>query len=271
MPLPPAVTLKTLETTYMSLTGRPRAGGKVTLEYPYTLQDSTGNVVVTKGPIVITLDASGHHSTQVPPTNDPDLTPSGFTVKVIEDFPRLPATQTEAAVPAHYAEFELSIPYDGVDPLSLADVVRDLPPATPTAGVAATQAYVDGLLVAHNANPDPHPGYTTTAEVDDQIAAALVAITDRLDALEASMTTAQSDISTLQSTDSTHGADITALQADVSTVQSTIADVQNALAAAGTLIGGDGSITEIVKKTVAEYNDLKNQGLLSATTLYWRP
>lgn len=86
MPLPPQLNLVTVHATYPVHPGGAAETGSVTF-YPGVrhLQVPAADAIVTLSPVKATLDATGAISVQLPATNDPDTSPTGWTWRVVED------------------------------------------------------------------------------------------------------------------------------------------------------------------------------------------
>lgn len=85
MALPGDITLVTVSGTYTQLDGS-AAVGTVTFSTSQPLIDGTGDVVIPKGSVVATLDETGAFTVDLPATDDSDVSPTGFTYRVIEEF-----------------------------------------------------------------------------------------------------------------------------------------------------------------------------------------
>lgn len=81
MPFPASVTTITVHGEILNALGVP-ATGRVHFRIPYPLRDTAGDIVVGPSTVTATLDATGEFTVTLPATDDPDLTPSGWTYQV---------------------------------------------------------------------------------------------------------------------------------------------------------------------------------------------
>lgn len=123
MPLTNRLSTCTVSGSYVDLTGTPIAG-QVGFTSRAILTDSVNNQILINKRITATLDANGSFSVVLPVTDDPDLTPSGFTYLVEELF-------------AGGRTFDMNIPSSATT-LNLADVA----PAATNAGLGSTYTTV---------------------------------------------------------------------------------------------------------------------------------
>lgn len=73
---------------FMDLAGNPIPPGSVTFTpSPNRIVDAAALLVIIPIPLVRILDGTGSISVDLPATNDPDITPIGFTYHVTENFP----------------------------------------------------------------------------------------------------------------------------------------------------------------------------------------
>lgn len=98
--------------------------GRVEFHLPFALRDSPDNVIV--GPQVITATlVDGEFTLELPSTNDPDISPAGWTYKVV------------VVTNIWKSSFFIEIPHDAVSPLELADIAPAVtPPAVITYSLA---------------------------------------------------------------------------------------------------------------------------------------
>ncbi|MFD5711318.1 hypothetical protein ACFWHW_13125 [Streptomyces pharetrae] len=85
MPLPSDFNTVTITGRYIDLAGNALAG-TVTFTSSTTVVDASVPVTIMPVPIVATLDANGAFSIALPATDDPDISPTGYTYKVEERF-----------------------------------------------------------------------------------------------------------------------------------------------------------------------------------------
>jgi hypothetical protein len=130
VPLPGNVTLITVTGTYMDFGGNPKVG-KVLFSADGALVDPGAKVIITSGTVEAELH-NGSFSIDLPATNDPDVSPTGFTYKVTEQF------QDGGGRPP----YNLSLPEGTPDPYDLSSV--DL--GTPPSGGGTTYATAAALL-----------------------------------------------------------------------------------------------------------------------------
>ena len=146
MPLPASVTLVPIHGKILrtDANGTP-AIGSVAFVPPQALRDTTGNAILGPTRYTVALDAGGEFTISLPATDDPDITPSGWTYTVV--------VNTDA-----WADrFEIEVPAATVGTLEFADIA---PAVTPT----AVQTYA---LVSHtHATYLPISGGTLTGELN---------------------------------------------------------------------------------------------------------
>lgn len=94
--------LTTIEVTgrYVDHNGSP-VRGSVTFDTDYYVLDAGENVVVIEAPITVSLDATGSFAVDLIATDDPDMTPTGWTWKLTPNFSG--AFPLEFALPASLA------------------------------------------------------------------------------------------------------------------------------------------------------------------------
>jgi hypothetical protein len=117
MPLPAAVTAVSVHGQILQNdeSGTP-ARGRLRFVSPYALRDPSGNVILGPGTYMATLDAAGEFTVSLPATDDPDITPSGWTYTVHVD------------TDAWTDRFEIEVPVATVGTLELADVAPVVTP-----------------------------------------------------------------------------------------------------------------------------------------------
>lgn len=91
----------------VTLDGKP-AKGKVTFTASTILKDVESGQAIFPVPLAVTLDRDGAFSQDLPATNDPDISPVGWTYKVHVDVSGSIAQ-----------DFTLAVPYDTVGQIDL--------------------------------------------------------------------------------------------------------------------------------------------------------
>lgn len=100
MALPTNLTTVEVTGRYVDHNGSP-VRGSVTFDTDYYVLDAGENVVVIEAPITVSLDATGAFAVDLIATNDPDMTPTGWTWKLTPNFSG--AFPLEFALPASLA------------------------------------------------------------------------------------------------------------------------------------------------------------------------
>ncbi len=100
MALPTNLTTVEVTGRYIDHNGSP-VRGSVTFDTDYYVLDSGQNVVVIEAPITVNLDATGSFAVDLIATDDPDMTPTGWTWKLTPNFTG--AFPLEFALPASLA------------------------------------------------------------------------------------------------------------------------------------------------------------------------
>lgn len=142
MPLPASVTLIPLhvKVIHTDANGTPSAGD-VFFQMPYALRNAAGGVVLGRRRFRAKLDTNGEATINLPATNDPDLSPSGWTYTVT------PVTDAWNDAP-----FEIEVPYNTVGTLELANLAPAVTPTTVATyallGHTHTTAQITGLDTA---------------------------------------------------------------------------------------------------------------------------
>ncbi len=134
MPWPTAVTVVNLHVNIVAPDeDQTPAVGKVYFAMPYPLRDSSDDVIVAPDPIIGVL-SGGQCTVELPATDDPDISPSGwvYTVTVDTDIWK--------------AMFPIEVPYDTVGTLELADIAPAVTP--PTVVTFALQGHTHSEYVA---------------------------------------------------------------------------------------------------------------------------
>ncbi len=102
MPWPTALTAITIHGKIVAAdSSQTPATGTVRFQMPYALMDAGDNVIVGPQMLVATLDALGEFTIALPATNDPDISPSGWTYRVTVNTSVWKQT------------FFIEVPYDG--------------------------------------------------------------------------------------------------------------------------------------------------------------
>jgi hypothetical protein len=83
--LPTNLTTVTVTGRYIDHNGSP-VRGSVTFDTDYYVLDAGQNVVVIEAPITANLDATGSFAVDLIATNDPDMTPTGWTWTLTPNF-----------------------------------------------------------------------------------------------------------------------------------------------------------------------------------------
>lgn len=120
MAIPSDWTLVTVQGLYLQLDGTPASGRVTFTPSPTHVVDAASHTIVVGTPIIAVLDGTGAFTVQLPVSDDPDTTPSGWTYKVAE------------ATGSVKRSYDIVVPVDtpgGV--INLADVV---PTGAPNAG-----------------------------------------------------------------------------------------------------------------------------------------
>ena len=87
MALPADWTMVEVRGQYIGLSGSPMVGTVTFTPNPTRLTDPDSyTTIITRNPIVATLDANGAFAVEVPTSDDPDIVPTGFTWHVVESF-----------------------------------------------------------------------------------------------------------------------------------------------------------------------------------------
>lgn len=85
MPLPSDFQTVQVYGTYIDLNGNP-ASGRITFTATTRLRSAATKTSIMPGSVEVALDSNGYFTTQLPATNDPDITPSGWGWEVAEKF-----------------------------------------------------------------------------------------------------------------------------------------------------------------------------------------
>ncbi|CAM5330942.1 polysaccharide deacetylase family protein [Streptomyces aurantiogriseus] len=116
MALPANYSTVTVFGRYIDFTGAPMQGTVTFTPSQKYVTDPTADVLIFSAPLVTTLDADGAFSIEVPATDDPDITPQGFTWQVVESFNRKSGRTFSIAVPQ-------DTPEPGIDLVTVAPVL----------------------------------------------------------------------------------------------------------------------------------------------------
>lgn len=120
MPLPSNYSVRTVHGKWIALPDGSPATGTVTFTASVAhLVSSSDELVILTKPITVTLDSSGEATAELPTTDDPDVSPTGFTYSVVEQFSEDEQRAYSIDVPA------------GTEPVELATVIP-VAPVTPT-------------------------------------------------------------------------------------------------------------------------------------------
>lgn len=126
MPLPPSYNLCTVKGHFVDLEGRP-VTGSITFTAPTALVAAGDATTVIPVPLTVTL-VDGRFETQIPASDDPDITPHGWTYRVEERFGSGLTGRT----------YQIHAPAGGTVDLSL------VAPTAPVQPVVQAVATVDG-------------------------------------------------------------------------------------------------------------------------------
>lgn len=123
MPLTPNWNLIQVVGTYVDMSGNPMSGTVTfTPDVSVTIaEDSVYKQLIVPLTISATLDGSGHFSVNLPASDDPDITPRGWTYNVVE---------TMGSFTRKYA---ITVPVSTVGPLDLSTVA----PAVSSSGMTS--------------------------------------------------------------------------------------------------------------------------------------
>ena len=114
------LSLITVTAKYLTLAGTP-ATGTVAFTASTTIVNTAANEIVVPHTFTATLDGAGEISVELPATDDPDLSPTGWTYEVTENVGPRPRA------------YSIEVPYNTPGAtLDLADVV----PVSASAGVS---------------------------------------------------------------------------------------------------------------------------------------
>lgn len=113
MTFPTHWTRITVSGTYLDNQGNPLSG-TVRFDKSPVVEVAVDGVIVTPSAIVVTLDATGSFSVLIPSTDDPDISPTGWSWHVTE------------CVPNKGQSYYIDVPYNG-GPINLASAVRVVP------------------------------------------------------------------------------------------------------------------------------------------------
>ncbi|MFE0451591.1 polysaccharide deacetylase family protein [Streptomyces sp. NPDC058914] len=116
MALPANITTVTVFGRYIDFTGTPMQGTVTFTPSQKYVTDPTADVLIFSAPLVATLDSNGAFSIEIPATDDPDVTPQGFTWQVVETFNRKAGRSFSIAVPE-------DTPDPGIDLVTVAPVL----------------------------------------------------------------------------------------------------------------------------------------------------
>ncbi|MGW0136232.1 hypothetical protein [Streptomyces sp. NPDC003299] len=116
MALPANITTVTVFGRYIDFTGTPMQGTVTFTPSQRYVTNPGADVLIFSAPLVATLDSDGAFSIEVPATDDPDVTPQGFTWQVVETFNRKAGRTFSIAVP-------MDTPEPGIDLVTVAPVL----------------------------------------------------------------------------------------------------------------------------------------------------
>lgn len=151
MPLPDNITLITVTGKYLDIFGLPIVG-KVSFSISPVLIDASAKVVVIPRTVTVPLDNTGSFTVQLPATDDPDISPTGYTIQVVEEFQggggrsfsvSLPETITS---PVDISTFGTGTPPSGGGTTYATQAALNAEIAARTAADVADRAYADSLM-----------------------------------------------------------------------------------------------------------------------------
>ncbi|MER6112438.1 glycosyl hydrolase family 28-related protein [Streptomyces hirsutus] len=142
---------------YIDFTGAPMQGTVTFTPSQRYVTNPGADVLIFSAPLVATLDGTGAFSIEIPSTDDPDVTPQGFTWAVAESFNRRAGRSFSIAVPQ-------DTPEPGIDLVTVAPVlpadqveyiVTSVDGMTGTVSLAGKYAPLDedGKIPAENIPP----------------------------------------------------------------------------------------------------------------------
>jgi hypothetical protein len=135
MPLGANITLVPITGNFVDFQGN-AISGQIKLTVSETLTDSVDNQIIVPSTKTIQLDTNGSFSSSFPATNDPDVEPAPYTIRVEESFP-------------FGRTYTISLPYTTAGSLDFADISPDPTIAVTYYGLA-TRVPWDALLVLIN-------------------------------------------------------------------------------------------------------------------------
>lgn len=118
MALTPNLTIVPVTGTYVDIEGNPIAG-QVKFTPRAVITDAVYGQIIISNTITATLDANGSFTAYLPATDDPSVTPTGFTYEVVESF-------------TNGRTFDMAVAAVTIGSINLATVI----PATSNAGTA---------------------------------------------------------------------------------------------------------------------------------------
>jgi hypothetical protein len=105
--LPPGLATVTITGRWLHPDGTPRTGSIILTPTPAILTSATHGVLLL-GPVVAELDESGAIEVEVLATDDPDVTPSGWTYRVVERWPGVASRAYPLSLPRAAPEVDLA-------------------------------------------------------------------------------------------------------------------------------------------------------------------
>lgn len=143
MPLTPNWNIVNIQATYVDFSGNPLSG---TVSFAPQLlsdaKDGSYKQIIVPLSVVATLDAAGHISVNLPASDDPDITPSGWTYLVTE------------TIGTFLNTYSITVPWQTVGVLDLSAIA----PAVSSSGLSAytlltTTNTLAGRVTTLEANP----------------------------------------------------------------------------------------------------------------------
>jgi hypothetical protein len=156
----PGLVRREVRGTFLSTDGG-RLRGRVVFIPAVTVYDTAGNVVLMKRPIEANADRDGLVKVELPITDDPRHTPTGWYYLVVEQFEDGPSRD----------QYWLEVPA-GSDPIELADAITDqVPPKPSYALIPGPQGEAATVEVGSTSvlNPSQNPTVTNSGTVNDAV------------------------------------------------------------------------------------------------------
>ncbi|MET9813163.1 polysaccharide deacetylase family protein [Streptomyces sp. NPDC006355] len=181
MPLPPGLSTVTVTGTYLHPDGRPYTGRLVFRPEPEVLTSAVHGTLVI-GDVEVVLDNAGQFTVSLLATDDPDVTPAGWTYRVTERWYDTPGRSYPLALPAAASTVDIA----DVAPTALAEgeyVVVTGPagpqgpagpkgdPGDPATNLVQSVNGEQGAVTLNAADVGADPAGTATTAVSGHVAA----------------------------------------------------------------------------------------------------